>query len=239
MAIGLTAISLLLLAAGPLGWRAGWWQFRLAFSTLMPDSAYLAIVAFVVSAVTLLFLRSSVGRRGIVLASGALIVSALLVYIPWEWQQIGATAAPIHDLSTDTENPPAFSAVLPARKAEEGNSVVYGGADIAQRQKSAYPDLAPAMTALPPPEAFRRALDTAKSMSGWTIVASDPTSGIIEASQSSFWFGFTDDIVIRVAADGPGSRVDMRSESRQGRSDFGVNAARIRAYMAALKRVLG
>lgn len=219
MAIGLTAISLLLLVAGPLGWRAGWWHFRFAFSALMPESAYLAIVAFVVSAVTLAFLRSFVGRRGIVLSSGALIVSALLVYIPWEWQQIGAAAAPIHDLSTDTENPPVFSAVLPARKAEEGNSVVYGGAEIARRQKSAYSDLAPAMTALPPPEAFRRALDTAKSMSGWTIVASDPPSGIIEASQSSFWFGFTDDIVIRVAVDG--------------------SAARIRKYMAALKRALG
>ncbi len=76
-------------------------------------------------------------------------------------------------------------------------------------------------------------------MPGWTIVASDPATGRIEASQTSRWFGFTDDIVIRVAAHGTGSRIDMRSLSRQGRSDFGVNAARIRAYMRALKQRAG
>ena len=69
--------------------------------------------------------------------------------------------------------------------------------------------------------------------------ASDPQAGRIEASQASFWFGFVDDIVIRVGAAGAGSRVDMRSLSRQGRGDLGVNAKRIRAYMAALKQAAG
>ena len=67
----------------------------------------------------------------------------------------------------------------------------------------------------------------------------DAGAGRIEASQTSRWFRFTDDIVIRVTPDGPGSRVDMRSLSRQGRSDFGVNAARIGAYMGELKRRSG
>jgi uncharacterized protein (DUF1499 family) len=68
------------------------------------------------------------------------------------------------------------------------------------------------------------------------VVAAEPEAGRIEASQKSRWFGFTDDIVIPVAAEGPRSRIDMRSLSRQGRSDFGVNAARIRAYMGTLRR---
>jgi len=76
-------------------------------------------------------------------------------------------------------------------------------------------------------------------MSGWTIVKSDPAAGTIEGSQRSVFMGFTDDFVVRVSADGAGSRIDMRSESRQGNSDFGVNAARIRAYLAALKPDLG
>jgi uncharacterized protein (DUF1499 family) len=75
-------------------------------------------------------------------------------------------------------------------------------------------------------------------MSGWQVGASDPASGRIEASQSTLFMGFTDDIVIRVTPDGSGSRIDMRSESRQGISDFGVNANRIRRYMAALKAQL-
>ena len=76
-------------------------------------------------------------------------------------------------------------------------------------------------------------------MPGWSIVAADPATGRIEASQTSRWFGFTDDIVIRISGHGSGSGVDMRSLSRQGRSDFGVNAARIRAYMSALRKRRG
>jgi uncharacterized protein (DUF1499 family) len=71
------------------------------------------------------------------------------------------------------------------------------------------------------------------------VVASDPAAGRIEANETTRWFRFTDDVVIRVAPDGAGSRVDVRSVSRVGRSDFGVNAGRIRAYTAALKARAG
>jgi uncharacterized protein (DUF1499 family) len=89
---------------------------------------------------------------------------------------------------------------------------------------------------LPVAKAFNEALHVAKSMPGWTIIASDADTGHIEASQQSRWFRFTDDIVIRVSSDVAGSRIDMRSTSRQGRSDYGVNAARIRAYIGALRK---
>ncbi|MFZ0113854.1 MAG: DUF1499 domain-containing protein, partial [Xanthobacteraceae bacterium] len=79
----------------------------------------------------------------------------------------------------------------------------------------------------------------AKSMPGWTIVAADPNTRSIEASQQSRWFRFTDDIVIRVTGDETGCRIDVRSTSRQGRSDYGVNAARIRAYLSALRKRIG
>jgi uncharacterized protein (DUF1499 family) len=92
----------------------------------------------------------------------------------------------------------------------------------------------PVSLALSPAAAFNRALDAAQRM-GWTIVAADDTAGRIEASDRSRWFGFTDDIVVRITPSGSGSRVDVRSSSRLGRSDFGVNAARIRAYLAALR----
>jgi uncharacterized protein (DUF1499 family) len=238
LAVVLTALSILLIAAGPIGWRAGWWHFRFAFNVLMPYSAYLAVAGLIVSVATLLFLRSSLGRSGTRAAIASLIVSGALVYIPWQWTHTRATVPPIHDVTTDTENPPSFAAVLAARRAEDGNSVVYDPNNAAL-QKEGYPDIAPVLTDLAPDEAFRRALDTAKAMSGWHIVLSDPATGHIEASQSSRFFGFTDDIVIRVAADGAGSRIDMRSEARQGRSDYGVNAARVRKYMDALRQVVG
>jgi uncharacterized protein (DUF1499 family) len=91
---------------------------------------------------------------------------------------------------------------------------------------------------MPVASAFEQALRVAKAMPGWTIVAVDAHAGRIEASQQSRWFRFTDDIVIRIAGIEAGSRIDMRSTSRQGRSDYGVNAERIRAYMAALRKGL-
>jgi uncharacterized protein (DUF1499 family) len=120
------------------------------------------------------------------------------------------------------------------RKAAGDNSAEYEGAKIAEQQRRAYPDIVPLTLALQPGAVFSRTLDTARRM-GWTIVAADDAAGRIEASDRSRWFGFTDDIVIRITPSGSGSRIDLRSSSRLGRSDFGVNAARIKTYLAALR----
>jgi uncharacterized protein (DUF1499 family) len=90
------------------------------------------------------------------------------------------------------------------------------------------------LLALMPDKAFALALATARG-EGWRIVAADPAAGRIEATARSFWMGFADDIVVRVVAAGSGSRIDTCSALRYGRSDLGVNAARIRAYFAALR----
>jgi uncharacterized protein (DUF1499 family) len=81
---------------------------------------------------------------------------------------------------------------------------------------------------------FNRALDVAQRM-GWELVAADQASGRIEATDTTTWFGFKDDIVVRVTSWGSGARVDMRSVSRVGRSDVGTNARRIREFLDALQ----
>jgi len=124
--------------------------------------------------------------------------------------------------------------VVTVRTADGGNPVAYEGSKIAEQQRQAYPDIIPLTVALARDVAFNQALNAAQRM-GWTIVAADGAAGRIEASDRSRWFGFTDDIVIRLAATDSGSRIDLRSSSRLGRSDFGVNAARIRAYLSALR----
>jgi uncharacterized protein (DUF1499 family) len=169
----------------------------------------------------------------------ALALAASLVYVPVFFWQTRKTVPPIHDITTDLDNPPAFSAVLPARAAERAGSLDRRAPQLGELQKAAYPDLAPLTITLPPTQAFAAALEAAKSMPGWTIVAADANAGRIEASEQTRWFRFTDDVVIRVVGDGAGSRIDMRSTSRQGRSDYGVNAARIRAYMGALRKRIG
>src|SRR5262249_13676185 len=157
----------------------------------------------------------------------------------WRYAHTRATLPPIHDITTDLDNAPAFSAVLAARAAEHAGRVDARDPQLAQLQRAAYPDVAPLMIPLPPARAFDAALLTARSMPGWTIVAADPAAGRIEASEQSRWFRFTDDVVIRVVGEEGGSRIDVRSTSRQGRSDYGVNAARIRAYLSALRRRIG
>ena len=164
----------------------------------------------------------------------ALIGGGLIAYVPWHYDQIRQTVPPIHDITTDPDNPPAFVAVEPLRQGEGINSVAYEGAKVAEQQRQAYPDVVPLTVGLAPDVAFARALDTAQRM-GWTIVASDKPAGRIEASQRSRWMGFTDDIIVRVTPASSGSRIDLRSSSRYGRSDFGVNAARIRDYLTALR----
>jgi uncharacterized protein (DUF1499 family) len=228
----LAILALLALAVGPLGWRLGWWHFRFAFG-LMPWAAYGALAAAAVSIVAIVFGWSHLGGHAMAHAVLGIVLGAAVAYVPWHYDRLRSTVPPIHDITTDTDNPPAFVAALKLRPGGS-NTVAYEGTEIASKQKAAYPDIAPVKLSVPPAEAFRRALDTAQAMSGWTVVDADPASGRIEANETSRWFRFTDDVVIRVAPDGAGSRIDVRSVSRLGRSDFGVNAALVRAYTAAL-----
>jgi uncharacterized protein (DUF1499 family) len=171
-------------------------------------------------------------RRGRVLLLVATVaVGALVAWFPWYWQQSARSVPPINDITTDVENPPAFVALVPARA---GLSVptVYPGSATAEQQKRGYPDLRPLELPVPPANAFTRALEAAKSM-GWEIAA-DTATGRIEATARTPWFGFRDDVVVRIAPTAAGSRIDVRSVSRVGRGDFGTNAKRIRAYLDKL-----
>jgi uncharacterized protein (DUF1499 family) len=235
----LAVLALLLLAIAPVGWRARWWHFRFAFAWLMTSSGFAAAAAVIVSLLVLLFGAPHLEPGGLAMAAAALVLGAVLVYIPWQYNRLRNTVPRIHDITTDFENPPKFAAGLPARAAENAATADYEGVELAKLQRAAYPDVAPLELALPQARAFDLALAVARAMPGWSIVAADPATGRIEASQTSRWFGFTDDIAIRISGHGSGSRVDMRSLSRQGRSDFGVNAARIRAYMSALRKRQG
>ena len=202
---------------------------------MLPWAAYFGVAALIVSAVTIVLGPSRVGWRGIAIAAAAFAIGALIAYVPWHYDQLRRTVPPIHDITTDAEHPPTFSAAIAALRTEEhDNATAYDGSKLAELQRQAYPDIAPLIVSLAPDAAFNRALDTARQM-GWTIVAADDKSGEIEASDQSRWMGFTDDIVIRVAKADAGSRIDLRSSSRLGRSDFGVNAARVRAYLARLR----
>jgi uncharacterized protein (DUF1499 family) len=234
----LAAIAVLLLALTPLGWRAGWWGYRFSLLSLMAYSAYCGVAAAVAAVFALVLGARTIGARGAAYAVIALIAGGFAFYVPWHYRNVARSVPPIDDITTDTTDPPPFVAVVAARAAEKGNPATYGGSRVAILQKRFYPDLAPLLLALAPDKAFALALATARRQ-GWTIVAADPAAGRIEAAARSFWMGFIDDIVVRITPAGAGTRVDMRSASRHGRSDLGVNAARIRTFFAALRERAG
>ena len=230
---GLAVASALLLVAAPVGYRLGIVPLRVALLTLLRCGAYGGIAAAVVSLIGLVMTlaRPRQVRRGTVLAAVSLLVAVVLVGVPARFR-MGPPAPPIHDITTDTQNPPEYVAVLPLR-ANAPNTTVYGGDKIASQQREAYPDLQPVMLMVPPARAFERALATVREMA-WDLVGSDATAGRIEATDTTFWFGFKDDVVIRVRPADGGSRVDVRSLSRVGVGDVGTNAKRIRAFLHAL-----
>ena len=139
---------------------------------------------------------------------------------------------PTHALPTDLENPPTFEAIPPLR-GDRSNSLERSRA-MSDEQRRSYPDLAPMTLPLPPDRAFARALTRAQEAE-WTLVTADRGSGRIEATDTTRWFGFTDDIVVRLTPWGSGTRVDVRVSARQGESDGGRNARRIRRYLGALQ----
>lgn len=138
---------------------------------------------------------------------------------------------PIHDVTTDTVNPPEFL-VLDDDRPGARNSLVYGGEEIAVQQQAAFPDIAPIQSDLTPSEAFAKSIDIAQTM-GWEIVVQDVEAFRYEATARTPIYRFVDDIVVEVTPVGESSRIDIRSVSRIGRGDRGVNAARIRAFTGA------
>ena len=216
-------------AAG-LGSRAGAWDFRAGFQILR-WAAWGGLAAAAISLLGLALAVTGSRPRGRAFLLGALgvVVGLIVAWIPWSWKQRADTVPPIHDITTDLADPPAFEAILPLRR-DAPNPSEYGGDSIATQQREGYPDLGPMTLDAPPDAAFLRALEAARDM-GWEIVESDPERGRIEATATTLWFGFQDDVVVRVRPAPEGSRVDVRSVSRVGRSDVGTNARRIREYL--------
>lgn len=222
----------LILISGP-GTRFGLFGFRTGL-LLFAAALLFAIATFTIAVVALVVpkLRGD-NAKALALTLG---VSLLVMAGPAVFVQKARGVPLIHDITTDTDNPPLFVDVVAMRQAVGAvNPPEYLGPAVAVQQKRAYPDLAPLDLGVPPADAFAKAAAAARVM-GWEIVAEKPAEGRIEATATTAWFGFKDDIVIRVAETAGGSRIDVRSKSRVGRSDVGANAARIRAYLAVLSR---
>ena len=228
---GIAVASVIAIVLADLGRRWGWWDSHSELLALR-CAAWAGAAAAALS----LFAAGVARRAGLqqarIIAICGVITGALAFGLP-AYQQIEGPSVPlIHDVTTDTRNPPRFVAILPLRK-DAPNISEYGGPDVAAEQKKGYPDLAPAELAMPPRAAFDLALNIARA-SGWEIVAAVPAENRIEATATTLLLRFKDDVVIRISPTESGSRVDVRSVSRVGYGDLGANANRIRAFLRQL-----
>lgn len=259
LARGVLILALLLpayFAGAALGARFGLFDWQLGLGTLIVQWGPRLLIGVLVLAVAILVATlAKVPRQGWRSALIAILIPALgLGYLAWVRDQ-SAEIPPIHDVSTRPNDPPAFSPALLAQRAgsPDTNPVVsltvpvstlekYRGerfADMGDRTlgeiaAEAYPAVRPLTTPAAPGAAFAAALAEARAQ-GWDIVSQDAAAGTLDATATTFWFGFKDDVAVRVRAEGSGSVIDVRSISRVGLSDLGANAARIEAYLEGVE----
>ena len=142
----------------------------------------------------------------------------------------------INDITTDPQKPPAFVKAIELQP-KHGRDLTYDPQFAAiQTGAAAYNDLAPLKLEGTPDEIYRRVEILAGEVPNWQITRNDLQAHTLEGVATSGLFKFQDDFIIAVRpADGGGSLVEMRSKSRDGKGDLGVNYHRIMSFMRILK----
>ena len=244
LALGL-GLGLLTLASAAGIWL-GFWDFRRGFSLLGAANQYgqwlawaCLLIAVAASIASYLLKIKNTGRFVTLAAIGALV--AWVAYlIPESFRPgVGVNYPSIHDISTNRIKPPQFFAIAPLR-ADAPNTLIYGGSNnmtpeqLIEQTDEAYQDLVTQRYSESVNEIFEKALAAVDDL-GWELVAANASDGRIEATDTTFWFRFKDDVVIKVEQQGLDTIVDARSVSRVGTGDLGANAIRLRKLFALLE----
>lgn len=229
----MAVLVLLLLPFAALGYRWGMLGLSTSF-TLLGIVVVGGLIGLSAAIFALVYanIKGLIGEKRVaVLAVGTLLIPLLIMGL-----QIGqARRVPsIHDITTDARNPPTFEVAVLLR-GNAPNDLEYGQKDLSAQQlwslqQQAYPEIRSIQSELPVAEAFARATDLLRQQ-GLEIVGTDRANGRIEAVDTSFWFGFKDDLVVRIRPVGNGSVIDLRSVSRVGQGDLGANAMRISRFI--------
>lgn len=243
-ALCLAAPALFLIAAFGTKFGVFSWAFGFTVLTLqvLPLAALTALAAGLAALALAFLVKPMRFRRAM---SFFLLGPVLVLGLCAQLAANAARAPPIHDVSTDLENPPGFSPLVAAERAliPGGNGLdllnarMPAGMRVTEVQRLAYPDIQPITSGAAPSRALAAARGAAAAL-GWTIDRVDEEAGVIEARDIEFWYGQAADVVVRVTPANPGAVIDVRSVSRVGESDLGANAARVRAFAQAIAREL-
>ena len=222
---------LLLLVSGPL-YQAEILGLMNAFLA-MRIALIVGAVAIILALIQVIFMRKTISWP---VTGIAVLCAAVAIFMPLSMMNKAKSVPPIHDITTDLVNPPKFVAILPLR-ADAPNPAEYQGEEVASQQREAYPELQTQKYQQTAEQVFDAALAAVKDM-GLDVVNSDKTLGLIEAFDTTTFFGFVDDVVIRIQSDGQMTMLDARSKSRVGMSDIGKNAERLNNLIAGVAKNL-
>jgi uncharacterized protein (DUF1499 family) len=222
---------LLLLLAGPL-YKAEILGLMNAFLA-MRIALIMGAVAIVLALIQVIFMRKTISWP----ATGvAVLCAAVAIFMPLSQMNKAKSVPPIHDITTDLVNPPKFVAIL-ALRADAPNPAAYQGEEIASQQREAYPELQTQKYQQTAEQVFDAAIAAVNDM-GLEVVSSDKNLGLIEAYDTTTFFGFVDDVVIRIQSAEQITILDARSKSRVGMSDIGKNAERLNSLITGIKNNL-
>jgi uncharacterized protein (DUF1499 family) len=220
-----------------IGYRLDLWDYRDGIGALQ-YVAWLGVATSFGAGIAAIVGIATKRVGAIVVGCLALVIAATTFYIPWSLREVIRSVPPIHDITTDFDNPPQFVHITGTRRKTD-HPLSYDGPEVAALQKKGYPDIQPIVVKAPAENVFETSKQVLAAM-GMEIIDAEPIQGRIEATDRSLLFGFEDDVVLRIVPQTDGTtKVDMRSKSRVGRSDLGINAGRVREFGAALRRKLG
>ncbi|MFT7686962.1 MAG: hypothetical protein ACI9FB_002310 [Candidatus Azotimanducaceae bacterium] len=232
--ITLSILSVAILFLGPIAYKSGILPLEPALLSLIVSLGLSGVCLLISLIMVGVAMKSGLARNRNIIGI-ALIICLVPILLVGMQLRTASSVPQIHDISTDTINPPQFLKIVELR-ADAKNGLDYeldGSAEkLAETQKAAYPSVKTLNSKLSVADAVERSAVVLSEL-GLEIVHKDPMTGIVEATDTTFWFGFKDDLVVRIGPSNDGSIIDLRSVSRVGVSDVGVNAARILKFAEA------
>jgi len=243
--------------AAALGSKYGHWGWQFGLGTMTIQLGPMLILGVGIAAVVSLVLGlvKSPRVKPFILSIAALIIVGLIFGRIANMGSVSENVPPIHDVQTDWEDPIQFSeAIMTEREKVDGVNPVEDDPVIAEYAKSRWPDMAgrsvaevqresyqPMNTyiAPAPPDVLYAAAYSSLADLGIEIITADEENYVLEGTYTSQWFGFKDDVAVRIRPKGEGSEMDVRSVSRVGLSDLGANAERVYAILEGVRARIG
>lgn len=246
LAMLLAVLGPLIYICAALGHKVGLLDLKTAFGTMSREIGPIVLLSSLgLGLISLILAYVIQPRKGFVVAILAMAIPLIGLGKANGIKNKAQSLPFIHDITTDTQDPPVFTDAIVQAREDSGarNTLEYigkkdkeDGSLVSVLQTKAYPEIRPVLSEQEPAVVFGEALSLVKQQ-GWDIVTEDAETGIIEATDTTFWYGFKDDVIVRVrAAEGGGSIVDMRSISRVGMSDIGKNAERLGVLIKGLEK---